>query len=102
MSRRSFDIVLSELAQHDLTDILQYTLETWGADQMDAYAAKLESGIQLLQKNPALGKTREDLFEGCRTHRVEHHLVLYEIGDSEIRVARILHERMDAHSQFAD
>ncbi|WP_408359452.1 type II toxin-antitoxin system RelE/ParE family toxin [Paraburkholderia sediminicola] len=102
MSRRSFDIVLSELAQHDLTDILQYTLETWGADQMDAYAAKLESGIQLLQENPTLGKTREDLFEGCRTPRVEHHLVLYEIGDSEIRVARILHARMDAPSQFAD
>jgi toxin ParE1/3/4 len=102
LSRRSFNIVLSDLAQSDLTDILQYTLQTWGADQMDTYAAKLESGMRLLQEHPTLGKSREDLFEGCRIHRVEHHLVLYEIGDNEIGVARILHERMDAPSRFAD
>ena len=95
MSPRDLAIVLSELAQQDLEDILQYTLQTWGAAQMDIYAERLQGGISLLLANPALGRSREDWFEGCRIYQIEHHLIVYEIGDHDIRVARICHKRMD-------
>jgi plasmid stabilization system protein ParE len=35
-------IVLSREADQDLKDILQYTLATWGAAQMDVYAAAID------------------------------------------------------------
>jgi hypothetical protein len=49
---------------------------------------------------PALGTTHGELFAGCRLHAVEHHLVLYVIGDREIVVARVLHERINVEEQF--
>ena len=50
MSSHKSIIELSELASQDPEEILQYTLETWGAAQMDAYAARLQSGFMLLQE----------------------------------------------------
>jgi toxin ParE1/3/4 len=94
------EIVLSELAQQDLGDILQYTLETWGETQMDVYAEKLERGIRLLQDSPRLGKSREDWFSGCHCYQVENHLVLYAIAEGVIRIARLFHARMDVIRNF--
>jgi toxin ParE1/3/4 len=95
LSRPKHRVVLSELAELDLADILQYTFETWGIAQMDRYGAQLEQGFTLLAGNPLLGKRREDWFAGCRCQRIEHHLVLYDVIDGQVRVARIFHERMD-------
>jgi toxin ParE1/3/4 len=88
-------IQLSELAEQDLEDILQYTMETWGIAQMDAYAARLQRGLQRLQDNPMLGKPRDDWFPGCRCYLVENHLALYDLADGVILVARLFHQRMD-------
>jgi plasmid stabilization system protein ParE len=60
LSRPNSNVVVSDLAELDLADILQYTLETWDAAQMDRYAEKLEHGLTLLPANPLLGKRRED------------------------------------------
>ena len=102
MSRPKHRVVLSELAELDLADILQYTLETWGAAQMDRYAEMLEEGLLLLAANPLLGKRKENWFPGCRCHQIKHHLVLYEVVDGQVRVARLFHERMDAARNLND
>lgn len=95
MSRTKHVIVLSELAEQDLADILQYTLGKWGEAQMDIYAAKLDKGIRLLESQPRLGKPRKDWYPGCRCYQVEQHLVLYAVAEQEILVARLFHERVD-------
>jgi toxin ParE1/3/4 len=100
LSNRKAVVELSALASEDLDDILQYTLETWGAAQMHVYATRLQGGLQSLQDNPSLGKTRDDWFPGCRCYQIEHHLVLYEIAEDAIRVARIFHRRMDPASHL--
>lgn len=66
-------IVLSREADQDLKDILQYTLATWGAAQMDVYAEAIDKGLKLLTHNPRLGRARNDLFPGCRSFQVEQH-----------------------------
>ena len=92
---KKYLIVLSELAELDLTDILQYTLEKWGEVQMDNYAAKLEHGLRMLETQPHLGKPRDDWYQGCRCYSVERHSVLYELVAQEIRIARIFNQRFD-------
>lgn len=62
---------------------------------MDIYADKLERGMRLLETQPRVGRPRDDWFEGCRCHLVEHRLVLYQVVEREIRIARIFHERVD-------
>jgi toxin ParE1/3/4 len=95
LSRADFTVVLSELAALDLADILQYTFEQWGGQQMNLYAAKLNRGLRQLAVNPQLGKPREDWYPGCRCFPVEHHLVVYAVVGHEVCVARFFHERVD-------
>ena len=102
MSRASssYPVVLSELAALDLADILQYTLEQWGERQMNVYSAKLERGLHQLARTPRIGKARDDRYPGCRCYAVEHHLVLYEIVERAVRIARFFHEREDVSLWF--
>ena len=95
MSLVKHHVVLSELAELDLADILQYTLEQWGEAQMNRYARLLERRLRLLESQPRLGKPRDDWFMGCRCYQIEHQLILYEVAGRTIGVARIFHERID-------
>ena len=95
MSRRKLNVFLSLAANEDLQDILQYTFGTWGAAQMDVYAAAIDHGLQNLSRYPRLGLKRDDLFRGCRSFQIEHHIVYYRSDKTTLYVARILHERMD-------
>lgn len=56
--------------------------------------------LQSLQDNPNLGKPRNDWFPGCRCYQIEQHLVLYEVVEDAIGIARIFHRRMDPASHF--
>ena len=71
--------VLSPLAVADLEGIFEYTLLTWGEEQLDRYRRVLVVALESLAKNPSAGgsKAREDLMKGCRFFRVEHHYIVY-------------------------
>jgi toxin ParE1/3/4 len=58
MSSPDRRLVLSPQAIEDLTDILQYTLETWGNRQMVAYAELLDEGLEMILDSPLIGFTR--------------------------------------------
>lgn len=93
-------LVLSPEAQSDLSDILLYTVQRWGEEQLDRYAAALDNGLQLIADNPAIGRARPELFDGCRSFRVREHIVYYALRDATVVVFRVLHGRMDATRYF--
>jgi plasmid stabilization system protein ParE len=62
---------------------------------MSIYAVKLDAGLAAIAGQPKIGTTRDDLFPGGRCHQIEEHVVFYEPDDREIRVARVLHKRMN-------
>jgi len=92
-------LVFAEEAIANILEIGRYTEETWGAKQRDIYLAKIFKGCESIRKSPGKGKLRRELDEGFRSLRVEKHVVFYYIvklrKKQEIRVAGILHERMD-------
>ena len=88
-------------ARADLRSILLYTRAQWGVEQRRRYRALLERGIDSLTRHPELGEARDDLFPGCRTLRVEQHIVYYHLTESEIIVGRVLHVRQDATENIA-
>lgn len=61
MSRPELPVILSPQAEMDLTEVLQYTLETWGDVQMRAYAAVLDKALLNLRTNPQIGHPRPEL-----------------------------------------
>jgi toxin ParE1/3/4 len=79
----------------DLTDVLQYTLETWGDVQMRAYAAVLDKALLNLQTNPQIGHPRPEISAEHKIFPAGRHIIVYRVTDTAIYVSRVLHERMD-------
>jgi len=61
MSPHELRLILSPRAEEDFTDILQYTLETWGKEQFHAYRAILDKALLTLQGNPRIGMQRPEI-----------------------------------------
>lgn len=88
-------LILSPRAEEDLTDILQYTLETWGEEQLHVYRAVIEKALAILRGNPGIGTRRLEISREHRIFPVGSHIIVYRMGDAAILVSRILHARMD-------
>ncbi len=62
------------VAQQDIDDILQYTLDEWGEDQIETYETVLYGAFRRLRNVPELGPL---LQSGVREHTNHHHVILY-------------------------
>ena len=85
---------LSPAAEDDIRYILQHSVQAWGEPQRDAYAMALATALDELGTFPNLGRARDDVFPGCRSHPVVQHVVYYRIEARRVRVLRILHAKM--------
>ena len=94
MSSRSLPIRLSRKARQDFIDILRYTGEQWGPNQLEAYRHTIDKALQAISHNPGIGHTRPDLPQTHRAHLVGAHIIIYRLEDTSVGVVRILHQRM--------
>jgi toxin ParE1/3/4 len=85
------EVVLSEIAQSDLTDIWVFVA------QDDASAAELIDRIrekcQMLATTPKVGRQRPELDPSIRSFPVGNYAVFYRERATGIEVARVLHGR---------
>jgi toxin ParE1/3/4 len=88
-------LILSPQAEEDFTDILQYTLDTWGEAQTYAYRAILDKALLAIQQYPQIGHIRPELSAAHRLFPAGRHIIVYRVKDNVVYVSRILHERMD-------
>lgn len=93
---------LSPSAERDLFDIWDYTITTWGEQQAERYLQRLDARFMSLAEEPSRGKLRTDILPDYYSYHEGRHIIFYTIHDSEIAIARILHERMDLISQLND
>lgn len=97
MSVRSPLVVLAPQAERDYAFILVYTQRTWGGQQKASYRAMIAQALRSLREHPHSGRSRDDLFFGCRSLQVQQHVIYYyQPQPTEIVVLRILHHRQDA------
>jgi plasmid stabilization system protein ParE len=57
MSPSNFTLELSERAQLDFRDILSYTLQTWGEEQLVKYRDLIASAFATITNNPEAGRS---------------------------------------------
>jgi toxin ParE1/3/4 len=88
-------VILSPEAEADFSDILQYTLETWGKAQMLTYQAVLDKALLTIQGNPGVGHKRPELSPEHRVFPAGQHIIIYRVTEKALQVSRILHGRMD-------
>lgn len=86
---------LTPTAKSDLTDIWNYTVETWGEKQAENYLQDIEDKLNQLGVNPELGKQRPEIAPGYYAFPVRKHIIFYLISENHIDIIGILHGRMD-------
>ena len=88
---------LTNKAVEDLTNIWEYTVDTWSERQADDYYNMLIASFQKITENPQLfGLKYEEIAEGLHGYRANKHIIFYRIlADEDILIIRILHQRMD-------
>ncbi|MCP1388355.1 type II toxin-antitoxin system RelE/ParE family toxin [Corynebacterium sp. TA-R-1] len=87
----------SELANADLLDIWEYTSETWGVMQADAYIRAISERFVQLDAFPAAGRSVEEIRAGYRRIKYASHVIYYRPVPDGVQIVRILHERMDPY-----
>jgi toxin ParE1/3/4 len=86
---------LSVQADRDIQEILRFTLDRWGADQLSVYASKLNAALSRLINLPSMGTLRDDIIPGYYRYQVGQHYIFYRIGGEYLEIARILHVRRE-------
>ena len=100
MKSKPDTLFLTPEAKSDITDILNYTIATWGVEQAKVYADRLYKGFKLLLENPLLGRQRDDIIPGYWIWRIEKHFAIYRLEHKQISVIRMLHVNRDIVNQF--
>lgn len=90
-----YKTTISSSAQKDLEQIFDYTNAYWGANQAILYTDKILEKLNLINTNPEIGKSRDDIRKGYRSLIIKEHVVFYKIKANEIRIIAILHNMMD-------
>jgi toxin ParE1/3/4 len=94
--------ILSKKAKEDIADIWNYTYETWSEEQADKYFLLLHEGFELISINPKIGLVKREVDNYLYEFTIHKHMVFYRIlGDVEIRIVRVFHERMDMNQQLS-
>ena len=91
---------LTKRAVADLSDIWNYTYETWSGKQADKYYSMLLDTCKKLAKKPKTGKKYDIVYPGLMGYKIEQHIIFYIAGQEEIEIVRISHNRMDLIKQL--
>ena len=94
MSSHDYQLIVSPQAQQNIIDILRYTGETWGQNQLLIYRDKIDEALNNICQNPLLGHVNSELPATHRLYLVGSHVVVYRMKGDLISVVRILHQRM--------
>jgi toxin ParE1/3/4 len=83
--------------------MLLSTQRTWGEERRTIYKRAIDDGLGMIQEYPMSGRLRDDLFPGCRSILIQHHVIYYhQPKPTEIVVLRVLHRRQSAGSAVVE
>ena len=92
---------LTARAKSDLAEIASYTSARWGQAQAEKYLDAIEARLNLLAKQPLLGRARENLASGLLSFPIESHVAYYLRAAFGIVVLRVLHKRQDLYRHIS-
>lgn len=99
------EIRVAQLARQDMTAILAWTREHFGARQQGVYARTLALAMRTLADDPEITDARSAeyiapgirLLHVARGHRKGRHIIVFRVdaADGCMDVLRVLHDSMD-------
>ena len=92
---------LTNSAVKDLSDIWNYTYNTWSESQADKYYKLILNACSAIAKKPEQGKVYEEVYPDLKGQKTSKHIIFYRVmDDKSIEVTRILHERMELKNKL--
>ncbi|WP_240723425.1 type II toxin-antitoxin system RelE/ParE family toxin [Flavobacterium sp. GT3P67] len=89
------------MAVNDSAEIWEYTYDEWSEKQANKYYNLLLESCQELANYPNFGKNYELVQPNLLGYKANHHIIFFRIIlVKEIKILRILHERMDLKSKL--
>lgn len=86
-------------AVSDISAIWDYTSERWGDDQADVYVRQILRAASDLASGRRKGRPAVSIQSEYLRFSVGAHVLFYRLSDSgDLRVVRVLHQRMDFES----
>ena len=83
-------------AVEDLSEIWNYTVETWSESQAEIYYSLLIDSCQELANKPSQGKSYEVVERNILGFKTGQHVIFYRmVTEKEIEIVRILHGMVD-------
>ncbi|MBS9774544.1 MAG: type II toxin-antitoxin system RelE/ParE family toxin [Tenacibaculum sp.] len=96
-------LILRQKAIDDLSNIWEYTAETWSEKQADKYYSMIKVACENIANDVIEGKVYENISSNLLGYKTGKHIIFYQyFSEDEIEVIRILHERMDIESRLKE
>jgi toxin ParE1/3/4 len=90
---------ISRDAQLDIQEIQDY-IAKWNPLNAIRFADKIRDTIRILADAPHIGRKRDDLMTGLRTHPLGNYSIFYRPFREYIEVVRVISARRDIESLF--
>lgn len=92
---------LTKQAVLDLSEIWEYTVETWSERQADKYYFMLLDSCQELANGKIKGKNYPEITPEIFGFRAGQHFLFYrKFNSDKIEIVRILHSQMDLKNRI--
>jgi toxin ParE1/3/4 len=86
---------ISRLADKDIMRIWYEGADKFGVTQAKKYNFELSNLFELLANHPKMGRQREEIGNGLRTHPFRSHIVIYSLDDLGVLIVRVRHAHED-------
>jgi len=96
-------LIFTKKAVEDLTQIWNYSVNTWSENQADLCYNLLIASCREIANHPGLGKSYSGLIESLSGYKAGRHIIFYQrTAASEVTIIRILHEQMDIRNRLKE
>jgi len=92
-------VVYRPLAGSDIFDIWDFIAED-SVLQADSWVDNLDVKLHLLATQPLMGRSRDELFPGLRSHPFGRYVIFYMPLADGVDVVRVIHSTRDLNSIF--
>jgi toxin ParE1/3/4 len=95
-------ILWAPKARQDLVDIWIYSAKVASPEVADSLLRDIQGTVNRLGDHPYMGRPRGEIANGLRSALVHPHSVFYRVTETNVEVARVLHERRDFAAAFSE
>ena len=95
-------IVSRPEAQADILELWDYIAASSGDTRADQFIDRIRGAMNTLAENPGIGRPRDELRDGLRSHPVGRYLIFYSPIPNGVEIVRVVYGGRDLPAVFED